>query len=86
MQRNKRLESLEQKYLPPPQPKPKWYRPDDPRYGRVMNPRMLFVSLEELKLLGAMTKVCEGLDASAIQLIERATNLVLNFRPTRKLK
>jgi hypothetical protein len=46
---------------------------------------MLFVSLEELKLLGAMTKVCEGLDASATELIQRATNRALNFPLTTNL-
>jgi hypothetical protein len=51
-----------------------------------MNCKTNFITLDELYLLRDMTKACEGLDASAIQLIERATNLVLNFPPTRKLK
>ena len=86
MRKNKRLDSLEQKYLPPPPPKPRLLRPDDPRKQPDMNCKTNFITLDELYLLRDMTKACEGLDASAIQLIERATNLVLNFPPTRKLK
>jgi len=87
MQRNKRLESLEQKYFPPPPRKLKLPRPDDPRYERCANFRGTLVTWEELELFGAMRKVCEGLDAATTELIERATNHALNSPPPpRKLK